>query len=285
MSDHDDDDEKDGSCDDCSTGGTCEGDHGAYEEVTEQSYHSDSTDCDHHYSTTPEHLLSVDPDIVQDEEPDVIDTDFKYFFLTSYFENPPDGLIDYENCNYDSLDRPKPGAVEYEIKHPEGSNHDRSDFAFEKPSPTEEEENATEDLILAVVNSVAASSGNPYVMFGAAATTAFVNSDAWGSPVDFNKDDNYGTTQQQRWTWKISLDGNTKSDFRQDRCDSTAARFRINPNYAGQTGEATAACRYGYYLPRYPDTYCRCSEPSHTSFFSDWAVKNFAFDVPSDADT
>jgi len=279
-----DDSSNDGSCDDCSTGGTCEGDHGAYEEVTEQSYHSYWTECDHHYYTTPEHLLSVDPDIVRDEEPDVIDTDFKYFFLTSYFENPPDGLIDYRNCDH-YYDRPKPGHVEYEIKHPEGSNHDRSDFAFEKPSPTEEEESATENSILAVVSSVASSSGNPYVMLGAAATAAFVSSGGWGSAVEFNKDDNYGTTQQQRWTWDISLDGDTKSDFRQDQCDSTAARFRINPNYAGQTGEATAACRYGYSLPTYDDRKCRCSEPVHTYFVSDWVVKNFAFDVPSDADT
>ena len=275
------------SCDDCSTGGTCEGDHGTYEEVTEQSYHSDTTECDNTYSTTPEHLLSVDPDIVRDEEPDVIDTDFKYFFLTSYFESPPDGLIDYENCDHhyreDRYERPKPGHVEYEIKHPEDSNYDRSDFAFEKPSPTKEEKSATEDSILAVVNGAAGASGNPYLIAGAAAMTAFVAGGS--SAVSFDKDDNYGTTQQQRWTWDITLNGDSRSDFRQDQCDSTAARFRINPNYADQTGEAAAACRYGYNLPTYYYRDCRCSRPVHTYFISDWVTKDFTFDVPSDADT
>lgn len=266
-----------GSCSNCDSSKTCKGDHGAYEDVAKDFVADNTTDCGNTYYSTAQFKHSVQPQIVHGESYDVIDSDYKYYFLNNWFTNVPSSLLDEENCSYDITYESYPGSVEFEIRHP--TDYTDSDFTFERPQPDDNSDDGHEGIMNAALAVVGGVSGSALVSAGAAAMGSFINSSAY-EPVQFNGGTVSNNPDRQQWTWDINIDGSNESEFPDAPCDSSAARFRINPNYSGQTGQVNSWSRNTFYIAEYGSNQCRCATDAfHYAHTTEWAYRDFQFDV------
>lgn len=265
------------SCADCDSSKTCKGDHGAYDDVSKKYSASITTDCGNTYSSFSQFEHSVQPEIVHGEPYNVIDTDYKYYFINNWFSSVPSPLLDTWNCYYDVTYDCYPGDVDFEIRHPQG--YTDSDFTFERPQPDASESDGYEGIMNAALAVIGGVSGSALVSAGAAAMGSFINTSAL-NPVQFNGGTVSNNPNRQRWTWSINLDGSNESEFPDAPCDSTAVRFRINPNYSGQTGKVHSWSRQTFMIAEYGTDQCHCDKNVyHYAHTTGWAFRDFQFDV------
>jgi hypothetical protein len=256
-----------GECSDCDSDKECRGDHGTFDDSRDSdTITSDPQNCYYEDSTDYEYVHTVNP-MEGDHAYNEVD-DWTNIYLNGYFTNRPSKLIDEEQCDYN--DEAHPASIEFVIEHPD--YHDDNDYKFRDPLPENDSEaGGVMGIVLAITASAAP---HPVVRAGAAAAAAWVNTQDYGSGVDFESNQIDGN-RQQFW-WDVDVSGDKRDDFPQSPCDTNCVRFELDHNTSGSV-DVKSWSRYTMAIPEY-DNWDGCPCDYQYQFYhhkTGWAGKKF----------
>jgi len=235
---------------------------------------ADDTFCGEEVEPSPwEFIHTVNPLSNSDENPEDVKGSGKYFWVNSFFEQVPEGLVPDESGCSGLRDQSRCEEVTFLIR--QGYNSEPSEYNFEQPSPNNSggNEGSVYETGVDIASSLAS---HPIASAGIAAMGS------WFSPGSSSTVDYSNFQDDGRWNsrWAIGVDGSNIASFPDDPCDTHSVRYKLsNLTGSGQDErEVLTYTKYLFELPEVSSSTC-CSDPggplvTYYQYETPWAFKS-----------